>query len=456
MTEVILDSNSISVSVGFDAMKYIASYGDLIKAFGTNTAAATRHYAQWGYNEGRTVNFDAMKYIASNGDLIKVFGTDTVAATTHYVQWGYNEGRTVNFDARLYLANYAGLRNAFGTDTVAATAHYVQWGYSEGRVPTFDAMKYIASYGDLISAFGTNTAAGTSHYLNWGESEGRTSSFDVQFYRAKYYDVRNAFGVDNAAATKHFVQYGYNEHRTAANGGDDMLIGTEIADRLDAGAGNDYISGSGGDDMLIAGAGYDTLSGGSGKDTIDLTELAASTGDTVQIAAGDSLVSSYDLIIGFELSTYVSPHFLASLGGAPVGYADSFHAQRAASTDKLDLPNTSIATDVAAYNGVNAGTGTNAIMSHSISNGIISFGNTDNYITPVTITAATNLGSVFSYLQANITGGDTVAFVEEGNTFVFQDGGATNDTLVELVGISARGITSGAQPSSSSGSVWIV
>jgi hypothetical protein len=55
-------------------------------------------------------------------------------------------------------------------------------------------------------------------------------------------------------------------------------------------------------------------------------------------------------------------------------------------------------------------------------------------------------------LQANISGSNTVAFVSEGNTFVFQDGGAT-DTLVELVGVTA---TSLSNTGLANGTVWIV
>ncbi|MDD1611452.1 MAG: hypothetical protein LUO95_12985, partial [Methylococcaceae bacterium] len=115
--------------------------------------------------------------------------------------------------------------------------------------------------------------------------------------------------------------------------------------------------------------------------------------------------------------------------------------------DRLDLASTLIATDAAAVNGTDSG----AILSHSISNGIISFDDVNSYTTPLAITA-TNLADTLGYLQANITGSNTVAFVSEGNTFVFQDGGAT-DTLVELVGVTAQSVnTSGL----ATNAVWII
>ncbi|MDP3010285.1 MAG: hypothetical protein Q8N30_14615 [Methylococcales bacterium] len=174
------------------------------------------------------------------------------------------------------------------------------------------------------------------------------------------------------------------------------------------------LSGQAGNDVLIGGAGADTLVGGLGKDSYNLTETIAAT-DTVRIATGDSLASmgNYDLVSGFKLGTGV-----VSTAGV----------------DKLDLVSTVIAAKAVAVNGIDSG----VIMSHSINNGIISFDDINNYTVPLTITA-THLPSVFSYLQANITGSNTVGFISEGNTFVFQDAGIT-DTLVELVGVVASSI----------------
>ncbi|OYV18606.1 MAG: hypothetical protein CG439_1221 [Methylococcaceae bacterium NSP1-2] len=183
--------------------------------------------------------------------------------------------------------------------------------------------------------------------------------------------------------------------------------------------------GSAGNDILIGGDGADLLTGGLGKDSYNLTETTAAT-DTLSIANGDSLISGYDVANGFKLGTGI----INTTG-----------------VDKLDLDSTLIAANTAAVNGVDSG----IIHSHNISNGIISFDNIDSYTTPLSITAA-DLTDVVSYLQANIGGNNTVAFVSEGNTFVFQDGGAT-DTLVELVGVMAQNInTSGL----ATNAVWII
>lgn len=90
------------------------------------------------------------------------------------------------------------------------------------------------------------------------------------------------------------------------SGFDDVLIGTNAAQRANGGAGNDLLQGFGGADRLGGDAGNDTLDGGAGADTLiggggfdtasyasssaaislDLAQLALATGD----AAGDALL----------------------------------------------------------------------------------------------------------------------------------------------------------------------
>jgi hypothetical protein len=114
--------------------------------------------------------------------------------------------------------------------------------------------------------------------------------------------------------------------------------------------------------------------------------------------------------------------------------------------DKLDLSFTAIAVNVSNDNGTDFGN----IGSHSISNGLMSFATVTGN-TPLAITA-TNLTDAINYVQSAITGKNTVAFVSDGNTFVFQDGGVT-DTLVELVGVMANSVNNSGL---AVGAVWIV
>ena len=117
-----------------DGLPYIASYGDLIQAFGANAAAGEQHYHDFGQAEGRSVTFNGLQYIAGYGDLIGAFGPNAAAGATHFITNGFAEGRTPDrFNEVQYAANYADLQAAFGTNYEAATQHFITNGFAEGR-----------------------------------------------------------------------------------------------------------------------------------------------------------------------------------------------------------------------------------------------------------------------------------------------------------------------------------
>jgi hypothetical protein len=197
-----------------DSLRYVASHGDLIQAFGADAAKGRSHYEAWGIKEGRKITFDPNRYMASHPDLIMAFAGSEDKATRHYIEWGFREGRsTTAFDGLAYLASHADLMVAFGTDSAKATRHYIDWGYKEGRRITFDPLAYIASYADLIAAFATDAVAGANHYIQWGFKEGRRILFDALTYIARYADIQAAFGSDTVAATKHYILWGSKEGR---------------------------------------------------------------------------------------------------------------------------------------------------------------------------------------------------------------------------------------------------
>lgn len=176
--------------------------------------------------------------------------------------------------------------------------------------------------------------------------------------------------------------------------------------------------GNNADNTLTAGSGSDLVVGGKGVDTIDLTEITSST-DVLRYYQGDSLansLSSFDVIYGFQLG----------IGGTNAG------------VDALDLPSYQIASNTTVFDGLNV----NNIRSHNIINGLITFSSSDTSNIPVLIDSGSlgNLTDVFKYLQANIVDGETVAFSDGSSTFVFQ-GGASADTVVQLVGVIATGLS---------------
>ena len=201
-------------TISFDGFEYIASYGDLSNAFGANGGAGVSHFIQTGRFEGRTITFDGLEYIASYGDLSNAFGANGDAGARHFIEAGRNEGRQITFNALEYIATYGDLIDGFGANGGLGASHFIQAGRSEGRTITFDGLEYIASYGDLIGAFGANGELGASHFIQTGKSEGRAESFNPAQYLANYADLKAAFGTDQELATIHYIEHGFSEHRT--------------------------------------------------------------------------------------------------------------------------------------------------------------------------------------------------------------------------------------------------
>jgi hypothetical protein len=204
-----------------DIQNFEASYPDLIQAFGSDTQAMQNWYAVREPVEQRVETFDGLDYVASYGDLISAYGGGSIkaiqdAGASHYINFGSNEGRTTTFNGLDYIASYSDLIQAYGWNSDAGAFHFIERGYQEGRTTTFDGLNYIASYTDLIKDFGANEQAGAAHFIGHGFAEGRTTTFDGLAYIAQYTDLMKDFGADNDAGAYHYIVYGLNEGRSGA------------------------------------------------------------------------------------------------------------------------------------------------------------------------------------------------------------------------------------------------
>jgi Ca2+-binding RTX toxin-like protein len=222
-------------------------------------------------------------------------------------------------------------------------------------------------------------------------------------------------GIDNVSSSISYTLPSYVEN----------LMLTALAGSAIGNSGSNILTGNSSNNNLTSGDNNDWLIGSLGKDSYFLKESSPAT-DTLMIAKGDSLVNSFDIANNFSLGKSIS----SSLG-----------------VDKLDLSSALIAANTVATNGINAG----VIHSHHISNGIISFDDSDTYSSALTINSS-NFTNVISYLQTNITAASSVAFISNGNSFVFQDGGSS-DSLIQLSGVIANSINNTGL---GVGAVWIV
>ena len=122
--------------------------------------------------------------------------------------------------------------------------------------------------------------------------------------------------------------------------GDDVIIGTENAEALVAGASNDTISALGGDDTLEGGAGNDVLSGGEGDDVLE----GGSGSDVLEGGAGNDTVSGTaaeldgDTVSGFGAGDAIEIEGvdLSALDGTTIGSSIDLGGGQTLSLEGLD------------------------------------------------------------------------------------------------------------------------
>jgi Ca2+-binding RTX toxin-like protein len=80
-----------------------------------------------------------------------------------------------------------------------------------------------------------------------------------------------------------FLELALNFENAIGGAGNDLVVGTALANRLDGNGGDDRLDGGIGDDRLIGGAGADSVKGGSGSDTASYETQAAASATTSTI-----------------------------------------------------------------------------------------------------------------------------------------------------------------------------
>jgi hypothetical protein len=106
------------------ALRYIASYTDLIASLGADYVKGQQHYATYGAVQGRIISFNPIAYLNKYSDLRQTYGYDTYNATIHYITTGYYEGRTLD-NASIYNPLTGGLYD--GRSTSALNANTIIW-----------------------------------------------------------------------------------------------------------------------------------------------------------------------------------------------------------------------------------------------------------------------------------------------------------------------------------------
>ena len=101
-------------------------------------------------------------------------------------------------------------------------------------------------------------------------------------------DARGGSDVIVTAAGNDHIVGGAGHDRIDAGGGDDIVFGGAGNDVIHGGAGNDSLHGGDGNDTILGGAGHDLITGGDGDDIID----AGEGDDVVDGGAGDNVIDA--------------------------------------------------------------------------------------------------------------------------------------------------------------------
>lgn len=127
---------------------------------------------------------DALRYIASYPDLIALYGTDY---TKGQIDYANNNGtKSITFDPIAYLNKYPDVRQQYGYDTYNATIDYITTGYSQGR--TADASTINPLTGGLYDErYGAVSLASDLVIWPQGETIGISGgSFTYKFNTTSY------------------------------------------------------------------------------------------------------------------------------------------------------------------------------------------------------------------------------------------------------------------------------
>ena len=313
-------------------LDYIASYPDLVAAYGANEQAGANHYVTYGYAEGRTVSFNGLQYIAAYADLMASLGTDEAAGAQHYIQTGRNEIAQGTRASSVQLTTVT-LPNGQTRNQTFMLARSIQMGTAGNDTLTGttgnDGLFALDGNDSLVGGAGNDGLSGGAgdDSLVGGAGQDQMAGGTGN----DLYDVDDAGDVvversgEGTDAVQASVSYtltpnvenltltGANPINGVGNTLANVITGNTGANVLDGGDGDDTLQGGNGNDTLTGGNGNDWLEGGSGADSMtggqgDDTFVVDSTSDTVTETTGqgtDTVLSSVSRILEVNVEKLV-------------------------------------------------------------------------------------------------------------------------------------------------------
>ena len=186
----------------FDAKYYLNRYSDLKSAFGSDYAAALKHFVDYGIGEGRRASesFDVTLYKANYPDLQELFGDDNTKYVDHYLDYGINEGRCAN---RRIL------------NGISAASDGKKYYYKNDQVDTsytgfaaYQGKKYYVLGGTVSNYTGLTLYEGTWYDLNAGAVNTQYTGL-VKYNGNWYYVEKGILNWNYTGLTKYYSTWYY-------------------------------------------------------------------------------------------------------------------------------------------------------------------------------------------------------------------------------------------------------
>lgn len=186
----------------FDAKYYLNRYSDLKSAFGTDYAAALKHFVEYGISEGRRASesFDVTLYKVNYPDLQELFGDDNIKYVDHYLDYGINEGRCAN-------------RRILNGISVASDGK--KYYYKNDQVDTsytgfaaYQGKKYYVLGGTVSNYTGLTLYEGTWYDLNAGAVNTQYTGL-VKYNGNWYYVEKGILNWNYTGLTKYYSTWYY-------------------------------------------------------------------------------------------------------------------------------------------------------------------------------------------------------------------------------------------------------
>lgn len=186
----------------FDAKYYLNRYSDLKSAFGTDYAAALKHFVEYGISEGRRASesFDVTLYKVNYPDLQELFGDDNIKYVDHYLDYGINEGRCAN-------------RRILNGISVASDGK--KYYYKNDQIDTsytgfaaYQGKKYYVLGGTVSNYTGLTLYEGTWYDLNAGAVNTQYTGL-VKYNENWYYVEKGILNWNYTGLTKYYSTWYY-------------------------------------------------------------------------------------------------------------------------------------------------------------------------------------------------------------------------------------------------------